>query len=106
MKLPHPYRCSPKLKFLNETLLCKKILLEIVRLSSPPPMICMVLVAELIIPASVQRISTPFRPSLTFSIITLVISGKSRSVESLEKVNITVELIISGEFTRPVGPSD
>ena len=39
--------------------------------SSLPPMICIVLGAELIIPASVQCISTPFRPLLTLLIITL-----------------------------------
>ena len=70
-------------------------------------MMCIVVVAESDIVASVQLISTPFRPSLTLLIINLVISGRLSGVESLEKVNIMVELIISGcDSTRPLGPID
>ena len=68
---------------------------------------CTAVVAESDVPGSVQLISTPFRPSLTLLIINLVISGRLSGVESLEKVNIMVELIISGcDSTRPLGPID
>ena len=67
-----------------------------------PPMMSMVVVAD---SDAIHFTWVPFRPSLTGLIITLDISGKLRSAEILEKVNM-VEPIITGVVSTPVVPTD
>ena len=60
----------------------------------------------MVVANSDARVSTQltlvlFKPLLTGSIIILDISGKLLSLESLEKVNITVELMIRSSESTP-----
>ena len=69
-------------------------------------MMSMVVVADSDARVSTQFTLVPFKPLLTGLIIILDISGKLLSLESLEKVNITVELMIRGSESTPVEPID
>ena len=70
-------------------------------------MMCIiVVVADSDVTLSKQLTLVPFRPLLTGLMVILDISGKLSRVESLEKVNTMVELIIRGCESTPVEPPD